>query len=227
MVITWPAVGRVKTPARLAEPTVMAWRLNGRGAAGAGSRPRRSERYRTNGLTCPLGDVVDLSGTGMRVRSSVRPPVKHGDVTQLSLASDSQRLVVAGRIAWVRRTSWRAFEAGIQFLDMTAASSAAVVQLAKYGFVGARDTASGGAPPRVRATMQVEDLYEILGVPPGASADEIANAYRKLALQYHPDVCKEPDAAARFALTSKAYSVLRDPERRRRYDALAARCEAA
>jgi curved DNA-binding protein len=64
------------------------------------------------------------------------------------------------------------------------------------------------------------DYYEVLGVPRDASADDIRSAYRKLARKNHPDVNKDPEAGQRFSEISEAYEVLRDPEKRERYDRL-------
>ncbi len=62
------------------------------------------------------------------------------------------------------------------------------------------------------------DYYEVLGVSRDASQDEIKKAYRKLALKYHPDRNKAPDAEEKFKEISEAYGVLSDPEKRRQYD---------
>jgi curved DNA-binding protein len=70
------------------------------------------------------------------------------------------------------------------------------------------------------------DYYEILGVDRGASEDDIRSAYRKLARRYHPDVNKDPGAEDQFKEISEAYEVLRDAEKRERYDRLGANWKA-
>jgi molecular chaperone DnaJ len=69
------------------------------------------------------------------------------------------------------------------------------------------------------ATTEKRDYYEVLGVARGASVDDIKKAYRRLALQYHPD--KNPGdttAEEKFKEAAEAYAVLSDEEKRARYD---------
>ncbi len=63
------------------------------------------------------------------------------------------------------------------------------------------------------------DYYEVLGIPRDADIKSIKSAFRKLAMQYHPDRNKSPDAETRFKEIAKAYAVLSDPEKRKQYDA--------
>src|SRR3954454_20975128 len=67
--------------------------------------------------------------------------------------------------------------------------------------------------------MTKKDYYEILGVSKNASADEIKKAYRKVAMQFHPD--RNPgdkEAEEKFKEAAEAYEVLSDADKRAKYD---------
>lgn len=77
---------------------------------------------------------------------------------------------------------------------------------------------AGGAG-RWTVPPQTTDLYAVLGVSPAASQTEIAQAYRRLVRELHPDVRPaDPSATERFRAVSAAYEILRDPRRRATYD---------
>lgn len=64
----------------------------------------------------------------------------------------------------------------------------------------------------------MSDYYALLGVFRDASEDDVKRAYRKLAMEYHPDRNSSPDAEAKFKEIVEAYEVLRDPQKRAVYD---------
>lgn len=66
--------------------------------------------------------------------------------------------------------------------------------------------------------MANNDYYQILGISKNATAADIKKAYRKLALQYHPDRNKGKEAEEKFKEVNKAYEVLSDPQKRQTYD---------
>lgn len=74
--------------------------------------------------------------------------------------------------------------------------------------------------------VKFQDYYESLGVPRTATAEQIRKAYRTLARKYHPDVNKEKGAEDKFKQINEAYEVLKDDDKRRRYDALGANWKA-
>lgn len=67
-------------------------------------------------------------------------------------------------------------------------------------------------------SSEKRDYYEVLGVPKNADKDQIKNSYRKLAMQYHPDRNKSPEAEEKFKEISEAYAVLSDDAKRAQYD---------
>jgi curved DNA-binding protein len=70
--------------------------------------------------------------------------------------------------------------------------------------------------------VKFQDYYSVLGVPRNATAEQIRKAYRTLARKYHPDVNKDKGAEDRFKQINEAYEVLKDPDKRSRYDQLGA-----
>src|ERR1700685_1895107 len=67
--------------------------------------------------------------------------------------------------------------------------------------------------------MAKQDYYETLGVAKGASADDLKRAYRKMAMQYHPDRnAGDKSAEQKFKDVSEAYDVLKDDQKRAAYD---------
>ena len=66
--------------------------------------------------------------------------------------------------------------------------------------------------------MAQRDYYEVLGVAKDADAGQIKKAYRKLALQYHPDRNDSEEAEGKFKEASEAYKVLSDDTKRQTYD---------
>jgi molecular chaperone DnaJ len=64
----------------------------------------------------------------------------------------------------------------------------------------------------------MENLYNILGVAPNATTDDIKKRYRSLAMRFHPDRNSDEGAEARFNAIQQAYEVLSDTKRRAEYD---------
>jgi hypothetical protein len=185
--------------------------------------PRRNaERHHTD-LACDLGEVVDLSGTGMRITCKGKPQIKLGLVRKIKIRCADGNLLVIGRSVWMKRRGLRRFEVGIQFVDLKPGVARALESLAKFGFVrGAPVGESTSRPkrrrPKIQASVDLPDYYKVLGLARGATPDEIRNAYRLLARKYHPDVSTEDDGQQKFIVVREAYETLRDPKRRMNYD---------
>ena len=64
----------------------------------------------------------------------------------------------------------------------------------------------------------MENLYNVLGVAPNASDEEIKKVYRSLAMRFHPDRNDAPGAEVRFKSITKAYEILSDPVKRDEYN---------
>lgn len=96
-----------------------------------GRNRRRFGRINAKGLRTRLGDVADLSATGMRVLCRSKPP-KAGSVLQLELSHvDGAKLPIKASIAWVRRKSMFRYEAGLNFEDVNASTEAGIAAMAR------------------------------------------------------------------------------------------------
>ena len=207
-----------------------------KGSTGSGVENRRAKRHQTNMLSCELGDVMDISKTGMRVKCDGKPPVRVGQVLQMKLESSGQRLGVTTQVVWVKRKGLRTYQMGLQFAKVTRSLAAALESLALFGFIDFDAAASAKrrgsddpdqqqhqAPPEgeqkpVSAAVDLPDYYKVLNLSAECSADDIKQAYRLLALKYHPDVNDDVESAQRFIEISEAYEVLSDSRSRRSYD---------
>lgn len=193
--------------------------------------PREHARFAREGLTCPLGAVVDLSAGGARVRLEAKPELKAGDAFEMMLGAKGNVLHVRAMVVWTRRAGWRSWEIGLQFRGVFDELAKQLTQLAMTGSTQAVQedyTVRGDPTPldNIQASIEIENLYEILEVAPKATTEQIAAAYRALARKYHPDHNKSTDAAVAFTRITKAYRVLREGETRQRYDVMLARAVA-
>lgn len=68
-------------------------------------RMRAAERHEAHGLRCPLGQLLDLSTTGLRCRAPGKPSVAKGTVVPLVLQNANQTIRLMARVVWVRKTS--------------------------------------------------------------------------------------------------------------------------
>ena len=68
--------------------------------------------------------------------------------------------------------------------------------------------------------VSYKNYYEILGIERSATVEQIRKAHRKLAKKYHPDINKEAGAEQKFKDVNEAYEVLKDPDKRQKYDTL-------
>lgn len=202
----------------------MRWVVGSKAATGAGRRGQRGEeRFRTDLLRSTLGDVIDLSGSGVRVRHAGRPRVAVGQVVPVTLESDECRIVLKSRVVRMRRVGLRTFEIAVTFTEIKPGLRAALHHLARFGFIpnlhargggGGGETQSGGA----RHTSTLPDYYGLLRIPPTATPQQVRAAYHEAAQRYHPDAVGSADRAFMFQAVTEAYRVLRDTGRRADYD---------
>jgi hypothetical protein len=182
---------------------------------------RRMPRHPTDVVHCPLGDLLDLSGTGMRLAIPGRCSLKPGQVLTLKLKTPHGAMPVAARVVWKKRKGlFKNFEVGLQFEGLKPSQVVALATIARFGFIAGgqvdagtsqtQEKPAGGDPSAVEASLVLSEYYEKLGLTPGADASDIKHAYRKLARACHPDVAPGPENQKKFVELREAYDLLSD-----------------
>ncbi len=196
--------------------------------AAVGHHPERvAPRQATDTLSCPLGDVMDISTSGVRIRCKSKPPFSEGAVTTIKFVFNGGKLPVSVQERWRKRRGFRGgHEIGLKFVNNPPNVMNAVESLVKFGFL-CPDAVAGEAPKpkpdgkakkKLRVSVDLPDYYAVLDIPPDADDKRVHTAYRQLARQYHPDANKDSGAQARFISICEAYKVLSDRDQRKSYD---------
>lgn len=111
------------------EPSTSSIPLNAPGAADAAVR--RNDRLRCHRLDCELGEVVDMSSSGMRVRMRGRRGLSEEDRFNVRIDASCGQLTVPARVVWLRRVGILSFEAGLEFHELSPEMRAAVNSVAR------------------------------------------------------------------------------------------------
>lgn len=92
---------------------------------------RRHGRVKCHDVGCTLGEVIDLSASGVRVRAKGRVSVRSGDAFVMTIQTLDGPMLAPVRVAWVRRTGFRTHEIGITFSQTGPALTSALSNLAR------------------------------------------------------------------------------------------------
>lgn len=198
----------------------MGWPWNSAGNNPESRGKREEERFSTDLLTSTLGDVIDLSGSGIRVRRKSASGVAVGQLVKVTIKSDQCQVTLKCRIVRVRKIGLRECDIGLAFVEIRPGLRAALQSLARFGFIPnlQQDSAGNAAgPTRRRSTLP--DYYGLLQLPESATEEQIRAAYHEAARKYHPDANRTASRVFMFEAVTEAYRTLRDPRQRRDYDA--------
>ena len=201
----------------------------GRDQSSVRTRKRQHERYVSDLLECALGDVLDLSASGIRIGLRDRCRLKQGQVTSVTLRAPQGELTLQARVVRVIRRRLRVCEVAFEFVGMKPRMAAALKSLAEFGFIagggigggaaasphwsdaGASAHAGGASESRPSARqMELQRAREILRVSADSTPEQIRAAYRTLARRYHPDAHPGDAGDRQFVEVVEAYRLLRD-----------------
>ena len=125
----------LKQPAIRVETWRVGWLFNTAGALRKRRGKREEERFSTDLLTSTLGDVVDLSGNGIRIRRRNGGGVTVGQVVKLTLKSDQCQVTIKCRVVRLKRIGMRQCDIGLTFAEIRPGLKNALHSLARFGFI--------------------------------------------------------------------------------------------
>ncbi len=102
-----------------------------RPASDAADNRRRAGRLTCSMLESSFGEVVDLSVTGMRCRSSKPIDVASGQVVDFHLKTLAGDMAMQGRVVWTTKKGWRRFEVGVQFVNVSDQIRRTLIEVAR------------------------------------------------------------------------------------------------
>ncbi len=97
-----------------------------------GGESRGCGRLRCELMSCDLGEVADISASGMRVKSKRKPPVTVGERMKLAIHTDGVRTVIMAEVVWLKKQGWFRHELGLRFLDVGISTRILLDQAVSY-----------------------------------------------------------------------------------------------
>lgn len=211
---------------------MQAWPWNKKTQPGDATwQDRTAHRYNGETVRCALGEIADLSASGMRILCGGKPPIQVGGVMPVRLKFSDGSLEVGTQVRWSKRKGIKRYEIGLQFIQLKPGMAKVLEAIACFGMAGAAKQ-MGDDPGQanqqqkkkkklVRAEIDLPNYYSVLELQPDATPADIKASYRKLAVLHHPDRSDAPDAMQRFEAINEAYHILCDVKRRESYHRMA------
>lgn len=165
---------------------------------------------------------MDVSGSGLRIRAKWRMNLEVGATFRLRVRSPQCEIMTrckVVRFSRVRESGFRGVDICLTILDAEPGLRAALVHLAKFGFIPHLQQRATGFHGRAERVAEL-NYYAIIGVAADATLEEIRSGYHRRAREIHTDSAGSAANVEEFARLGEAYRVLRDPKRRFAYDQL-------